>query len=172
MRIAGVVAGVVVWLGSAILAPGALAGTPVISGTYILSGSSNCQAVVSLTRNAEGQVVGVQFSNQGALNAVVGTATFTPTTGNLTTGRVRVLGTSFDGPLAVPSGPNERRSIIKSLPVNEDWAYSNTETTVTLRGIVYQVAYGRQSAGVVQQLTLAGREEGNRCAFGATLIRR
>jgi hypothetical protein len=154
----------VLGIAGAALAPAAEAAPPVISGTYIVSGSSNCQAVVSVTKNAEGQVIDVNISPTGALNAFVVTATFRPETG-----RVLLSGTGFDGPLAVRQGDTRR---IKSLPIDEDWAYSNTETTVTLRGIVYQAAYGKRVSNVVQQFTLAGREENNRCAFGATLIRK
>jgi hypothetical protein len=159
-------AGLVVWLGSATLAPGAQAATPEISGTYIFSGSSNCQAVVSVMKNAEGQVIGIHLANEGALNAIVGTATFTPATGH-----VRLSGTNFDGALVILQGTTDPRRI-RSLPLDEDWAYSNTDTTVTINGVVYRVAYGKRSANVVQQFTVAGREENNRCAFGATFIRR
>ena len=151
-------------LASATLAPSPALAAPVISGAYIFSASSNCQAILSVTKNVNGQVTGVNITNGGALNGIAGTNTFTPATG-----RAVLSATNVDGNLLLMQGVNAGATLTQR-SFSEDWAYSNTSTALTLNGITYRSAYGKSSGGIVQQFTVVGREENNRCVFLGTFI--
>jgi hypothetical protein len=152
-------------LGSATLAPSTATAAPVLSGAYILSASSNCQAMLTTVTNAEGQVIAVTVNPAGNLNGIAGTVTFTPETG-----RALVSAISVDGSLLLKQGSNTET--LKQTAVNEDWAYSNTDFALTLNGIVYRAVYGKRANGIVQQFNVVGREEGNRCVFTGAFSRR
>lgn len=152
-------------LGSATLAPStALAAPPVISGAYIFSASSNCQAILSITKDPDDRVTDVNITEGGALNGIAGTITFTPATG-----RAVLSATNVDGELLLMQGLTSNAKLTQGTSSN-DWAYSNTSTTFTLNGITYRGAYGKRSGGIVQQFTVVGREESNRCVFLGTFI--
>ena len=141
------------------IAPAVALAVPELSGQYIFSASSNCQAILSVTKDLDGKVTGVNITNGGALNGIAGTVTFTPATG-----RAVLSGTSVDGHLLLMQGQNSN-FVLDQQALSEDWAYSNTATTVTLNGIVYRAKYGKITNNIAQSVVVVGREEANRCVF-------
>lgn len=162
--ITGLLAGAALLVGSATFARVALAEPPVISGGYIFSASSNCQAIITVYKNEEGQVTAFSVHN-GSLNGISGTATFTPSTG-----RVVISGTSVDGPLVIvrSSDNSGQDRPLEQIDISLDWPYSNTETTITINGIIYRAAFGKKAGKIVQQFNVVGREEGGGCVFVGT----
>jgi hypothetical protein len=159
IRVSAVVA---VLLASVTMAPAIAFAVPVLSGAYVFSASSNCQAILSVTKDANGKVTGVSIAQGGALNGIAGTIKFTPTTG-----MASLSGTVVDGNLLLMQGVSGNMTLEQEALL-EDWAYSNTGTTVTLNGTVYRVAYGKVVNTIAQDFTLVGREEANRCVFAGT----
>ena len=157
---------IAILLGSAAMAPSVALAVPVISGTYILSASSNCQAIISVLRTPEGQVSGVSIVNGGAVNGIAGTITFTPETG-----QAAVAAISVDGSSLLMQGVNHTQ-VLRQSTTAETWPYSNTGTTFTLNGVVYRVVYGKLSSNVPQQFNVVGREEANRCVFYGTFTKK
>lgn len=153
-------------LGSATLAPSTALAAPVISGAYIFSASSNCQAILSVTKDVDGNVIDVNINTGGALNGIAGTIRFTPDTG-----MAALYATSVDGELLLMQGLTSSARLTQGTS-SENWAYSNTSTTLTLDGTTYRAAYGKGSGGIVHQFTVVGREESNRCVFLGTFIRK
>jgi hypothetical protein len=102
-RIVRVSAVVAVLLGSVAVPSVALA-IPVLSGAYIFSASSNCQAILSVTKNVDGQVTIV---NGGAVNGIAGTATVTPDAATPQTGQAALTVSSVDGNALLMQGVNQ-----------------------------------------------------------------
>ena len=159
IRVSAVVA---VLLGSVTMAPAIAFAVPELSGAYIFVASSNCQAILSVTKDSNGKVTGVDIGQGGQLNGVSGTLTFTPGTG-----MAALSGISVDGNFLVMQGVNSNMTLVQTA-MAENWAYSNLGTTVTLNGTVYRVKYGKLVNNVAQAFTLVGREEANRCVFLGT----
>jgi hypothetical protein len=107
-------------------------------------------------------VTEVNIAQGGALNGLSGTLSFPPGTGT-----AALSGTRVDGNLLVMQGVNSNMTLEQEAMV-ENWAYSNTGTTVTLNGTVYRVKYGKLVNNVAQDFTLVGREEAGRCVFFGT----
>ena len=165
-RIIRVSAVVAVLLGSVALPSVALA-IPVLSGAYIFSASSNCQAILSVTKNPQGQVTSVNIHNGGAVNGIAATATFTPDMVTPQTGQAALTVSSVDGNALLMQGINHT-DVLRLTNSTENWAYANTGNTVTLNGVLYRAAYGKLTSNVAQHFTLVGREEANRCVFFGT----
>ncbi|MEX2146334.1 MAG: hypothetical protein WED01_04895, partial [Candidatus Rokuibacteriota bacterium] len=85
------------------------------------------------------------------------------------TGMAALSATSVDGEFLLMQGLTSSAKLTQGTS-SENWAYSNTSTTLTLNGITYRTAYGKRSGGIVQQFTAVGREENNRCVFLGTFI--
>jgi hypothetical protein len=167
LRVSAVVA---VLLGSMALAPSVALAIPVLSGTYVFSASSNCQATLSVTKDVDGKVTGVNIDSGGAVNGIAGTATFTPDVGTPQAGQAALKISNVDGPALIMQGVDTQA--LKLTNSTENWAYSNTGTAVTLNGVVYRAAYGKLASNVAQHFTVVGREEGNRCVFYGTFTRK
>ncbi|HUF91754.1 MAG TPA: hypothetical protein VMR23_05210, partial [Candidatus Limnocylindria bacterium] len=98
LRVSAVVA---VLLGSVAVAPSVASAIPVLSGTYVFSASSNCQAILSVTKNIGGQVTDVSITRGGAVNGIAGRVTFTPGTGE-----AALTASSVDGSALLMQGVN------------------------------------------------------------------
>jgi hypothetical protein len=163
IRVSAVVA---VLLGSVAMAPSVALAIPVISGAYILSASSNCQAILNVTKNVEGQVISINISSGGAVNGIAGTITFTPETGE-----AAVSAISVDGSSLLMQGVTHTQ-VLRQSTTAETWPYSNTGTSFTLNGVVYRVVYGKLISNVPQQFNVVGREEASRCVFYGTFTKK
>jgi hypothetical protein len=113
----------------------------------------------------------VNIVNGGAVNGLAGTATFAPDAGTPQTGQAALTVSSVDGNALLMQGVNHT-SVLRLTNSTENWAYSNTGTTVTFNGVVYRAAYGKLASNVAQQFTLVGRQEANRCVFYGTFTKK
>jgi hypothetical protein len=129
-----------------------------LAGAYALFLQTNCQSIIS----------GPATLTPGGSSNSVGTAVFAPNTRNPSAGTVSIDETVIGGPtVSVKSGT------VVSSPTRATVAYSNTATTLTIKGITYNAVYSNTRNGVALQVFFNGvLSEGsfaNACAAFGTL---
>jgi hypothetical protein len=108
---------------------------PKISGNYALNFTEVCQ--------------GVQSTNtSGFMNNYLVVGAF-----NSTSKTVQLTGTLTDGGLVVWDGGVAG---LNQSAVSANFSYSNTATTFTVSGVIYNVAYGKSIKGVAQSAVWSG----------------
>ena len=154
------------------LSPAAMAATPILSGTYAFSATSPCQAKVTIVsenvmlagdKTTGPAVKEIDTNTLGHIEETIGTAKFTPSTKTLVLNQIRIKG---DALIVSPLGGNllARSTLTQTLP------YSNTATTVTVKGMVLDAVFSNiDSSGVAHRVDALRLDTAN-CAFHGTFV--
>lgn len=130
---------------------------PILSGTYAFSQRTFCQPTLLVTYNKK-NVASVSLNGSGTFGGV-GDVQLTVGVVNFDTGfqELKYSGTMEEGsPVLLHSqsgGADQGNPVTESVASNR-LSYSNTDTTVTLGGQVYQAAYGHVAKGFAQHVVL------------------
>ena len=128
------------------------AAAPQLSGAYLMTVSTLCQASLSgLT------------SDPGEITQTVAVANFSPSHGT-----VAMIGFSDDGDLSSVGAAGKP---ITQSPLNQTVGFSNSATTLTINGKSLKVFYGDVARGVAQTAVAIGVVEPG-CTESITLIHR
>ena len=136
-------------LGLALMATPAFAkGVPIVSGLYAGTYSQTCQALEAT-------------ANPGSIFQSVTLTNFDPASGT-----AHLQGAASSGALVVWTGGTE--GMTDSF-INKSIVYSNTATTFTSDGVVYNAAYGPVKKGIAQSVVLSGQPFPD-CAVSIVII--
>ena len=113
------------------------AAPPKPTGKYALHSISNCQARITTT-SSEGNVTSVNPVDSGLFSADIGYITFRPSLAGASSGTAVLSGHMVEGSaLRVGASGMAMRQVDNSL----SGAYSFTETTFTIKGMVFQMVH-------------------------------
>ena len=129
---------------------------PVISGKYFISAVSVCQPQIQVTYTS-GTVSGISVPFAGSMLNTAAVGDF-----NASTGKVSLSGAANTGSVLLFSdnvGHNAGTPFAGG-PVKVKYAWSNTDTSVTINGVVFQPVYGHEKNGVVESFMLEGIDSG------------
>jgi len=139
---------------------------PVISGKYFTSAVSVCQPSIQVSY-AGGVVSAITVPSPGSMLNTAGIADF-----DAATGKVSIRGVANTGSALLLSdnmGHNFGTPLAGG-PVKVKYGWSNTETTVTIDGTVFQAVYGKLKSGTVESFMLEGIDSGG-CAVSISASR-
>jgi hypothetical protein len=144
-------------------ANGARAATPLISGTYVLTFNTFCQATASVTTDPKTHYVrSINSIDNGKIEQTITTAVFT-----LATHKLRLTGTQDHGDLWFLTN-NTGGNKMAQLPFSETTTYSNTATTVTITGVgTFQAIYSQIKNNVVGHADFIGVNQPGCSTVGA-----
>ncbi|HEV8614478.1 MAG TPA: hypothetical protein VGU22_03200 [Methylomirabilota bacterium] len=154
-------------LGAAmLLAPVAVASAaPILSGKYAYSITSPCRAKIATQRNSSGQVTGINPLQNGEISEEIGTAIFSPSARV-----VSISGFTVQGSLLIVDSHGTNLTGPSPL-AQSNIPYSNTATTFTFDGRVFQAVYANiDASNVARFLTFLGRD-GNDCAVRGVIVK-
>jgi len=137
-----------------------LSATAHASGPVVISPTLSGSYIVAYTQICQGYLGG---SSNGSVETMSVTATFTPSTK-----KVKLVGKSTSGDLLVPKG--FVGDVLFTNAVSTTYSYSNTATTLTINGTVYDIVYGPSSQQITQSFVFSGPDlpHGGSCAVSAT----
>ena len=143
---------------------------PILSGKYLATYEQFCQPSLSITyaNPPSGFVLSsISSTNAGKFRSDAVTMTFTPGTSTV------VVNGSENKSSAISLLCNVLCSIgdpMTSASVNLSAPYSNTASTMTLNGVVYQAIYGALKVGVAQSGVMVGID-GSGCSITIHLFK-
>lgn len=123
-----------------------------LSGNYLTTYSEYCQPSLSIVYTG-GKVTQVNVNSAGSITNSVVVANFNPNTCTL-----QITGQQNNGSdlLLSDNIGNNFGTPFATSPVSQSDPYSNTATTVTIAGNVYQAIYEPQKKGIASSVALVG----------------
>ncbi len=140
------------------------AGTPLISGTYLVTYIETCQAEISTSADAKsGDVNSVNTVSDGKISHTIGTAVFSQKAGT-----VSLNGFQQTGDLFILQ--NLGGQSVSDQTWSQNWTYTNTATALILNGNSFHAFYANVAGGIAKTVVFSGIPSSG-CAATGTLVK-